>query len=384
MLYALIWFAGTATLATTLYTTPFNELNNPQYPMEDVDWPGILTFVEIGICIASLLLGIVVFTANENGGLSRISRCQFIMVIVFLGFSVLAHIGILIIRGYMKGFVGGPGTCADTALATGCPTTRWEASDTETYTIKYDTPYAPDCAFWYWDKMHSYQSMVKIQSQLDGPLASLVSEAAQNVRLFIDWSERSSYGWRVDDKDIDRLVDNGIEFTLDNTNNMNRLMQIYTKYSSDNVTAVGAQGNGGGYISIGAAMTSKPSLSHCWYWGCHPVCTSQRHLINMWWFVTSAVLAAVQMVILLLAFCMCREKQSEAEDAAEAKENKGVTSALCVCCPDRKSESKKADDDDVEQPAEDVEMPDATQETISAPYMKRRSRFPRRKGGLVF
>ena len=201
------------------------------------------------------------------------------------------------------------------------PDHAMEASDTETYTIKYDTPYAPDCAFWYWDKMHSYQSMVKIQSQLDGPLASLVSEAAQNVRLFMDWSERSSYGWRVDDKDIDRLVDNGIEFTLDNTNNMNRLMQIYTKYSSDNVTAVGAQGNGGGYISIGAAMTSKPSLS-CWYWGCHPVCTSQRHLINMWWLVTSAVLAAVQMVILLLAFCMCREKQSEAEDAAEARKTK--------------------------------------------------------------
>ena len=350
-LYGLIGFAGSATLIVTSFIIHYNELHNPEYPSQDVDWPAILTFVDLGLAIAALLMGIVVFQAT--GSLKKISRCQLWIAIIFLGVCIAGHTGIAIIRAFMMGLFGAAeGNCADTGILTGCPTTRWESSTTEN--IEFDTPYLPECSFWYWDNMYTYAAMVKQVSLVnDTQVKAQISSAAQEVRMFMDWSERSSYGWRMDDTDASRMLDtSGI--SPDTTNNMDRLMEIQEQYK-------GVSNNA--YVSISDPLSTKPSLSHCWYWGCHPICIDERHAVNMWWLMTSTTLAVVNAVILVIVICLRNEKDGKNKD----EENDDIEAQ-----PDEEEESNETPD------------PDAPLEFIPAPYMKRRQRFANAKIKLVF
>jgi hypothetical protein len=342
-LYALIGFAGSATIGATLFIVHYNELHNPEYPSQDIDWPVNLAFIEIGLALAALISGVIVFQAS--GKLNSITMCQLWIAIAFLGTCIVGHSGIAIIRAYMMGLFGsGLGTCADIGTLTGCPTTRWEA--TKSQPIQFNTPYLPECTFWFWDSMHSYASMVKqIELVNDTTAKSHISAAAQVTRQYMDWSERSSYGWRIDDTDVNRMLDSA-GVSPDTTNNMDRLMAIQEQYD----------GSPTSYVQISDSLTSKPSLSHCWYWGCHPVCTDERYMINMWWIGTSSVLALINVLILVIVICLRNEKSEKKDE------------------PDVES----PEDPDEDTPAEDTEDPDAI-EFIPAPYMKRRQRFPNAK-----
>lgn len=161
----------------------------------------------------------------------------------------------------------GEGFCLDTTSRKACPVARYNR------TIESDALLGGDCVFWYWGDMQTRETMVAGNADL----------ADINLRMLelMDWSRPASYG----------------VYGAQN-------LKVY----QDDIQAAKPALLG----SDAFTQNTLPDISHCWYWGCHPVCNEERHFINVTMLVASWIWFVVEVVLFsLLVHVYCRRAVSK-------------------------------------------------------------------------
>ena len=284
---------ATAAYALSFYLIPYNELyleGNSGHDNRDV--PYTMAIVECAVSAATFIIGVLAFAGP------RPSKSVLTKTIVFFALLVAIQGSCGVIRAWNMGLFGDDmkQTCSDTQTFSGCPTTRFEATNHE---IMYSSPRGGECTFWFWEPdmrtRHQFQC-----SPADAPCPITYDF---DMETYMDWSRASSYGWRDDPDAIAALLSNpnSVTTTVEVVNNMEMLMRLQTKYNRT--------------IAPSARLEHQPSLAYCWYWGCNAECMGLRWSVNHWWLVSSFALAALHLINMFLALTLC--KSTEADDVPQ-------------------------------------------------------------------
>ena len=272
----LIGLAATAAYALTFYMTPYNELYlEGGSGMDDTDQPYLFAIVECAFSGATALLGLFFFSK------SSVERRTVMIAILYFSVGVLLEGGFAAVRSWTLGLFGDDmaSTCSDVGALTGCPTTRFEHHKRM---ILYTEPHGGDCTSWFWGP-NMFTRKEADCSEYPGLKVSDESSCKDVMETYMDWSRASSYGWRDDPSQMHLSV----EGTLPKVHNMQIMMKIQADLNTTG--------------KIANPLSSQPALTYCWYWGCHPVCTSHRYSINRWWWMSSLSLFGLYVINLTLA-----------------------------------------------------------------------------------
>lgn len=320
-LCTLVGLGATAAYALSFYILPYNKLFlEGESGHDERDLPYIIAMIECAISGATFIIGVLAFSSGKpKKRVALIAVLFFIILVIMEGtFGV--------IRAWNLGFFGDDmeKTCSDTQQFTGCPTTRFEALHHE---ILYTEPRGGECSFWFWGPE------MKTRSQFQ-PCPPGRATCEQDIETYMDWSKHQAYGWRDNPEQIKTLLSGSSDITtVDKVHNMAQIMRLQAQYNSSIVTP----------------LSTQPSISYCWYWGCNKVCTALRWSVNRWWFISSLALFVLHIINLLLAIVIYRSKKGNDGNDYESSESIQEAKAWAV-------------DDDLETPQ------------ISAPVIGRRRR----------
>ena len=124
----------------------------------------------------------------------------------------------------------------------------------------------------------------------------------QTIETYMDFTKPSSYGWRDDTEDITALLaDTTGAVTIKKVHNMEIVYKLQQQVVNQTANA----------IPESQRYSNQPTISYCWYWGCSPVCTPERHGVNRWWLVSSLALTGVNLVNVILVAIIWRRSGSE-------------------------------------------------------------------------
>ena len=319
-LCTLVGLGATAAYALSFYILPYNKLFlEGESGHDERDLPYIIAMIECAISGATFIIGVLAFSSGKPKKRVALSAVLFFIILVIME----GTFGV--IRAWNLGFFGDDmeKTCSDTQQFTGCPTTRFEALHHE---ILYTEPRGGECSFWFWGPE------MKTRSQFQCPAGRATCE--QDIETYMDWSKHQAYGWRDNPEQIKTLLSGSSDITtVDKVHNMAQIMRLQAQYNSSIVTP----------------LSTQPSISYCWYWGCNKVCTALRWSVNRWWFISSLALFVLHIINLLLAIVIYRSKKGNDGNDYESSESIQEAKAWAV-------------DDDLETPQ------------ISAPVIGRRRR----------
>jgi|TARA_B110000908_G_scaffold109648_1_gene128592 hypothetical protein len=269
---------------TTFYLTPYNELYLAgESGMDEQDIPYTIAIIETVVAGLTVIIGMLAVAVPHKIDRNVISIVLIYFIVASIGESVF-----MTTRLSSLGMIGTnvERTCSDTGVATGCPTTRFEAVHDRP--IIYTSPLGGDCQFFFWDEMRS-RSMGNT-CQLTAPSQSEEVKCEYNVETFMDWSSPKSYGWRDDPATVMSLDDSAGPLTsITKVHNMQQLDFIQTNASN-----------------IINKFESQPALAYCYYWGCNAVCNKHRHLINRQWIWSSVAMLITHLIFAMSSALLCR------------------------------------------------------------------------------
>lgn len=276
----LIGLAATAAYAVTFYLTPYNELYlEGGSGMDDTDQPYLFAIVECALSGATALLGALAFSKTIVP-----AKRTLLIAILYFAVAVLMEGGFAAVRTWSLGLFGDDmdSTCSDVGPLTGCPTSRFEHHKR---VILHTEPHGGDCTTWFWGPNMFTRKEADCSAYPDLKVTDETS-CKDVMETYMDWSRASSYGWRDDPSQIHLSV----EGTLPKVHNMQIIMRI-----QEDLNETG---------KITHPLSTQPALTYCWYWGCHPVCTSHRYTINHWWWMSSLSLFVLYVANLTLTIVL--------------------------------------------------------------------------------
>ena len=261
-------FSGLVGASLLLFSMfPIDSLNvgPSSNPYNTMDVPVYLLYAE-GALYALLAVSASVTAASSVSGTSKGAKSTALGLAVILALAWVGHAATASWRAFHL-YSSIDGSCGDVSTSAACPATR----------MGRDLDNDVDCVFRFWGDMQSRADIV----------ASYPNEELSVLDL-MDWARHSPYGWYKKDGDV---VYGGQElFTYQDT--------FETTYN----TSVGA---------FKITLNTVPDISHCWYWGCHPVCNEERFFINhaIVWF--TAAWSVVEMILFGVAIYLGRAPIAE-------------------------------------------------------------------------
>ena len=306
--------AMTSAYALTFFILPYNSLYlEGQSGYDETDIPYVLAMVECAVSILTGVMGLVAF-ANKP------QRSSILITIVFFVVFAILEGTFGVVRAWHLGLLGDDmaRTCSDT-MQSGCPTTRFESSNTLGRDILFTEPLGGECNFFFWNVGGVMPTRSEWERQDFVPCQDPDNQCAWRMETYMDWSASTSYGWR-DDPEALRSVDSSTNSltTFPKIHNMQRLMQLQAKYNRTLVQTV--------------QYTEQPSIAYCWYWGCHAVCQPLRWAVNRWWLGSSLLLFILQTANMGMAIALFRASNGPKEKVLPAS-NPNTDSGFVMKAP---------------------------------------------------
>lgn len=264
---------GAALLLFALFPLDVLNIGPPSNPYHTMDTPVYLLYVEGGL-YALLGTSAAVVAASTVSGNKRSAKSSALGLSVLIAIAWVGHAATASWRGFHM-YSTIDGSCGDTSTSSACPTSRLSRD------IESAEHLGGDCVFWFWGDMQSRADIVAIYPNEELSMLD-----------YMDWSRHAPYGWFRKDGDV---VYGGQElFTYQDT--------FETTYN----------------ISVGTfkiTANTVPDISHCWYWGCHPVCNEERYFVNhaMVWF--TAAWTVVEIILFSAAIYLGRAPVDDGNDA---------------------------------------------------------------------
>lgn len=293
--------AAVAGYAVTFFVVPYNSLYlSGESGYDENDIPYILAMAECAVAGLTFVMG-VIGAGNKTKPALLTMMIFFIVFVVFQGtFSVM--------RVWNLGLLGDDmaRTCSDT-MNSGCPTTRFESANSLGRDILFTEPLGGECNFFFWKVGGVMPTRSEWERENFTPCQDPDNMCAWRMETYMDWSKRSSYGWR-DDPTALRAVDSSTnsQTTFPKVHNMQELMKLQVKYNRTLVQSV--------------QYDEQPSIAYCWYWGCHSVCQPVRWIVNRWWLTSSLVMFVVQIINMGLTTALwLRPRAAKVKTIAEAQ-----------------------------------------------------------------
>lgn len=277
-LYYICIFLGLATTSAytvTFFVLPYNTLYlEGQSGTDEQDVPYVLAIVECAVSAATMVMGLIAFSSQPR-------RSALLTTLVFFAVFAVLEGTLSVVRAWHLGLLGDDmaQTCSD-SLMTGCPTTRFESASRD---ILFTEPMGGECSFFFWNvggsmPTRSEWSANNFADCADAPGGAQMCQ--ERLETYMDWSKATSYGWRDDPNALQQAMASANSLTtFPKVHNMQKMMQFQLDYNRT--------------LTQSVLYTEQPSISYCWYWGCHAVCQPLRWAINRWWLCSSLLLFAL-------------------------------------------------------------------------------------------
>lgn len=254
----------------------------PSNPYHTMDMPVYLLYAE-AILYLLLVVGAALAAASTTSGNLSTAKSISRALAVLLALAWVGH-GATAAWRTIHLYSSIDGSCGDVSTRSACPATRVNR------TLTHSEHLGGDCVFWYWGDMQSREDAV----------GGHVSVTTTDMLDLMDWSRHAPYGYSLLG---DEIVYGG-----------ERLFAY-----QDTLSIIPAD------QKITAATV--PDISHCWYWGCHPVCNEERFFINRAMMWLGGIWALVEIILFAIAVTFARirvEKTKEVGDLEEPFKEPGA------------------------------------------------------------
>lgn len=247
-------------------------------PYHTMDVPVYLLYGE-SLLYLLCVVGAALAAASTTSGNASSAKSVSTALAVILALAWVGH-GVTTTWRSLHLYTNMDGSCGDMSTRGACPATRVNR------TLTHSEHLGGDCVFWFWGDMQARADIVSTHAVV----------VDTDMLELMDWSRHAPYGYSMMGDDVvyggERLV------------------------TYQDTTAAGIIPN-----DQKITINMVPDISHCWYWGCHPVCNEERFFINRAMMWLTAIWTLVEIILFALAVTFARvavEKSKEVDLEAPA------------------------------------------------------------------